>query len=394
MKLAITGVGQAGGKVLDRLLEYDSTRNTGFVAHAVAVNSAKTDLSGLRHVPRSNRLLVGQSIVGGQGTGTDPETGERCIEEDIHEIAEVIGRVATSEIDAFLVVAGLGGGTGSGGAPVIAERLGEVYAEPVYGLGILPSTDEGGIYNRNAANSLRRFVRSANSVMLFDNGSAKTGGETLSEGYAEINGEIATRFGTLFSAGEIDALSDGVAESVVDSSEIINTLGDGGITTIGYASEAIDTSDGGGGGLLSRFMGSDDGDDLQSAGDATNRITSLVRRATLGKLTLPCERDSADRALLIVSGPPEHLSRKGIDSARRWLESETNCREVRAGDYPLPNEDRVAALVVLSGVTDVPRIEEIQGMAVDADSETEDEDEFEDLIEYGPDSDGGSERSP
>ncbi len=379
MKLAITGVGQAGGKILDRLIEYDRTRKTDFVGHAVAVNSAQTDLSGLSRVPRSNRLLVGQSIVSGHGTGTDPGKGRACVEEDIHEITDAIGRVATSDIDAFLVVAGLGGGTGSGGAPIVANRLSEIYAEPVYGLGILPSSDEGGIYNRNAASSLQGFVRSTDSVMLFDNGSVKTGGETLSEGYAGINDEIATRFGTLFSAGEVDGLSNDIAESIVDSSEIINTLGDGGITTIGYAAEAIETN---GGGLLSRFLGSDSeaGNDLRSAGDATNRITSLVRRATLGNLTLPCERDSAARALLIVSGPPERLSRKGIDSARTWLESETNCREVRAGDYPLANADHVSALVVLSGVTDVPRIEEIQTLAIESDVEPEGG--FEELIHY------------
>jgi cell division GTPase FtsZ len=385
MKLAIVGVGQAGGKILDQLIEYDSTRNTGFVEHAVAVNSAKTDLTGLTHVPRSDRLLVGQSIVNGHGTGTDPETGKRCIEEDIHEIGDAIGGVATSGIDAFLVIAGLGGGTGSGGAPVIADHLREIYAEPVYGLGILPSTDEGGIYNRNAANSLQRFAQSTDSLLLFDNGSAKTGGETLSEGYREINDEIATRFGTLFSAGEVEAMGENVAESVVDSSEIINTLGDGGITTIGYASEAIETD--GGGGLLDRFLGSDDEDDFGSAGDATNRITSLVRKATLGKLTLPCERDSAARALLIVSGPPDQLSRKGIDAARDWLETETECREVRAGDYPLPNEDRVAALVVLSGVTEVPRIEEMQQLAIESDADIGpgDEADFEALLDYGDD---------
>ena len=390
MRLAIVGVGQAGGKVLDQLIEYDRTRGTEFVEHAVAINSAKTDLMGLSHVPDSNRLLVGQSIVSGHGTGTDPETGQECVQEDIHEVVEVVGRAATSNIDAFLVIAALGGGTGSGGAPVVADRLGEIYAEPVYGLGILPSAEEGGIYNRNAAKSLQRFARSTDSLLLFDNDAMRTSGETLSEGYTEINDQIATRFGMLFSAGEIEALSGGIAESVVDSSEIINTLDGGGIATIGYASEAIETKNSGGRGLLGRLLGSTDADaDLESAGDATNRIMSLVRRATLGKLTLPCERDSAARALLIVSGPPEHLSRKGIDNAREWLESETDCREVRAGDYPLPSENRVAALVMLSGVTDVPRIKAIQQVAIESEDETEDESGFEELIEYGSDSDEG-----
>jgi cell division GTPase FtsZ len=385
MKLAIVGVGQAGGKILDRLIRFDATRDTGFVGHAIAVNSAKADLMGLEHVPESDRLLVGASVVGGQGTGTDPETGERCVREDLDQIQSAVGRAATSETDAFLVIAALGGGTGSGGAPVIAERLGEIYAEPVYGLGILPAPDEGGIYSRNAANSLQRFVEHTDNLLLFDNGATKSAGETLSEGYEQINEEIATRFGTLFSAGEIEALGDDIAESVVDSSEIIHTLGEQGITSIGYASEPIETDDGGG--LLDRFLGSDESD-LTSQGKATNRITSITRRATLGQLTLPCERDSTSRALLIVSGPPEHLSRKGIDAARSWLEETTECRAVRAGDYPLSEENRVAALVVLSGVTDVPRIETLQATAADSEAEAESreqsaEEAMRDLIEYG-----------
>lgn len=387
MKLVVVGVGQAGGKILDRLLEYDVTRNTGFIGHAIAVNSATTDLTGLDRVPESDRLLVGSSVVNGHGTGADPETGAQCLRADLSQVENAVGQATASDIDAFLIVAGLGGGTGSGGAPVVAERLGELYAEPVYGLGILPAADEGGIYSRNAANSLQRFVESTDNLLLFDNDAARNSGETISEGYEEINDEIATRFGTLFSAGEIDGLGDDVAESVVDASEIIQTLGGRGITSIGYASEVVEPPDSGGGGLLDRFLGSNDEPEFTSEGDATNRITSLARRATLGTLTLPCSPDSTSRALLIVSGPPAELSRKGVDAARGWLERETGCRTVRAGDYPLPDEDRVAVLVVLSGVTDVPRIGTLQEQAVDSEAEAEareetSESEWRDLIEY------------
>jgi cell division GTPase FtsZ len=385
MKLAIVGIGQAGGKILDQLLEYEATRGTNFVRHAVAINSAKQDLQGLDRVPTSDRLLIGQSIVNGQGTGTDPEAGADCVRESIDEIRSAIDRAVTTEIDAFLVVAGLGGGTGSGGAPLVADRLREIHPVPVYGLGILPASDEGGIYSHNAAEALQRFVERVDNLLLFDNDAFKSGGESLGEGYDEINAEIATRFGTLLSAGEVDAGDGAVAESVVDASEIINTLGESGLTTVGYASERIETGDDGG--LLSRVLGSDE-PEFMSEGDATNRITSLVRRATMGKLTLPCEIESASRALLIVSGPPDSLSRKGIESARSWLEETTNCRTVRAGDYPLPNADRVAALVVLSGVTDVPRIEEIQELGAEAQrsadaAKEESEETFRDLVEYG-----------
>lgn len=385
MKLAIVGVGQAGSKILDRLLEYDVTRNTGVVKHATAVNTAKTDLLGLEFVPEENRLLVGQSIVRGHGTGTDPETGARCVKEDMGEIQNLIGGATTSEIDAFLVIAGLGGGTGSGGAPLIAERLRELYVEPVYGLGIFPASDEGGIYNRNAANSLQRFVSRTDSLLAFDNDAFKTGGESLSAGYEEINAEITGRFGTLFSAGEIDSISGAVAESVVDSSEIINTLGEGGITSLGYASETVESDSDSG--LLSRFRGSN-ADGIADAGDKTNRIMALVRRATLGTLTLPANIETTQRALILVSGPPDEMSRKGIDKARHWLEETTNCLEVRGGDYPLPNEDRIAVLVILSGLTDIPRVEEMQEMALDTEAKAAERDEtstdeLRDLIEYG-----------
>jgi cell division GTPase FtsZ len=389
MKLAMIGFGQAGGKILDRFLEYDSTRGTGIVGHAVAVNSAKADLMGLDYVPHENRVLIGQSIVKGHGAGTEPELGEKCATEDIEEIQSAIDRMVSSEIDAFLIIAGLGGGTGSGGAPVLAERLQRLYVEPVYGLGILPSRDEGGIYNRNAARSFQGFAEVVDNLLAFDNDAFKSGGESLGEGYAEINDEIITRFGALFSAGEVEALGDNVAESVVDASEIINTLGDHGITSVGYASETVEQGNSGGG-LLDKLRGGKDENGFSSGGDATNRITALVRKATLGKLTLQCEVESTERALLLVSGPPDALNRKGVDKARKWLEDKTQCMEVRAGDYPLPNEDKVAAIVVLSGVTDIPRVKEMQRMAIEAEERSEElksksKDGLEELIEYGDD---------
>lgn len=387
MKLAMIGFGQAGGKILDRFLEYDSTRGTGIIGHAVAVNSAKADLMGLDYVPNENRVLIGQSVVKGHGTGTEPELGEKCTEEDLEEIQSAIDRMVSSEIDAFLIIAGLGGGTGSGGAPVLAEHLQRLYVEPIYGLGVLPSRDEGGIYNRNAARSFQIFAENVDNLLAFDNDAFKTGGESLGEGYNEINDEIITRFGALFSAGEVEAMGDNIAESVVDASEIINTLGEHGISSIGYASEPVQVKQQSKG-LLDRFRGGNDQNGFASSGDATNQITSLVRKATLGKLTLQCEVGSTERALLLVTGPPQALNRKGIDKARKWLENQTECMEVRAGDYPLPNEDKVAAIVVLSGVTDIPRVKEMQRMAIEAKARSEElksesKGDLQDLIKYG-----------
>jgi cell division GTPase FtsZ len=382
MKLAMIGFGQAGGKIVDKFLEYDEMTGSGIVRSAVAVNTAKADLLGLDRIPQDNRVLIGQARVKGHGVGADNELGAEIAEEDIDEIQGAIDNIPVHEIDAFLIVAGLGGGTGSGGSPVLAKHLKRIYTEPVYGLGVLPGSDEGGIYTLNAARSFQTFVREVDNLLVFDNDAWRKTGESVEGGYAEINDEIVRRFGVLFGAGEVEA-GDNVAESVVDSSEIINTLAGGGVSTVGYATESVELNNSGGG-LLSRFKDGGDDDGMESA-NTTNRITSLVRKAALGRLTLPCEIEGAERALLVLSGPPAHLNRKGIERGRKWLEEQTGSMEVRGGDYPI-DEPNVAAAVLLSGVHNVPRIKELQQVAIEAQDNIdeirqESEDNLEQLVE-------------
>ncbi|OYR69113.1 tubulin/FtsZ family protein [Halorubrum ezzemoulense] len=384
MKLALIGVGQAGGKVVDEFLAYDAQTGADIVRGAIAVNTAKADLNGIDRLPEDRRILIGQSRVKGHGVGADNELGAEVAEEDIDEIQGALDSVPVHEIDAFLVVAGLGGGTGSGGAPVIAKNLKRIYTEPVYGLGILPGSDEGGIYTLNAARSLKTFVDEVDNLMLFDNDAWRSSGESVGEGFDAINRELVQRFGVLFSAGEITEGSD-VAESVVDSSEIINTLKGGGISSLGYAD--VEVNEPKRSGLLSRF-GNDSNEGIDST-EATNRVTSLVRKATLGRLTLPCEVSGTERALLVVAGPPEYLNRKGIEHGRKWLEEQTGSMEVRGGDYPRRGEGTVAGLVLLGGVTNVPRVKELQQVAVEAQQNLgEITDESEDRFTELMDSDG------
>jgi len=349
MKIALIGVGQAGGKVADAILEYEAASRANFVTDAVAINSATADLLGLSQIPVDNRVLIGQSRVKGHGCGADNELGVTVAQEDIDEIRGAVNDLPIHEVDAFFVVAGLGGGTGSGAAPVIARELSRLYTEPTYGLGVLPGSDEGGIYTLNAARSFQTFVREVDNLLVFDNDTWRRSGESLHGGYAAINQEIARRLGVLLTAGEVSNAP--VPESVVDASEIINTLAGGGVTTIGYANSELERASRG---LFGRREAAPD------ATDVVNRITTTVRRATLGNLTLPANVQSTERALVVVSGPPKYLNRKGIEEARRWLEEETGTMEVRGGDYPIPESNYVAALVVFAGVTDVPRIKELQ----------------------------------
>ena len=358
MKLAMIGFGQAGGKIVDKFLEYDERTGSGIVQSAMAVNTAEADLRAHRRIPENNLVLIGRDRVKGHGVGGDNELGAEIAEEDIGKIQNAIGRISINGIDAFLIVAGMGGGTGSGGAPVLARHLKHVYTEPVYGLGVLPADDEGGTHILNAAQSFQTFVHEVDNLLVFDNDAWRQDGESVEGGYEEINDEIVKRFGSLFAAGTAKA-----AQSAVDSSDIISTLSGGGVSTVGYAREEVRTSDDNG--LLSRLTGGSNDDDRDVV-KTTNRMTSLFRKAALGRPTLPCEIESTERALFVMSGPPQHLNRKGIERGRRWLEEHTGSMEVSGGNYTVPDSDYVSGSVLLSGVTNVPRIKELQKIAIEA----------------------------
>ena len=248
----------------------------------------------------------------------------------------------SSEAEAVLVVAGLGGGTGSGGAPVLAEQLCQVYEIPVYVLGVLPGRDEGAIHQANTGRSLKTVVRESDAALLVDNDAWRSAGESVAEGFESVNEQIAQRVGLLLASGEA---VDGVAESVVDSSEIRNTLQSGGVASLGYTTAPA----------------SDD------PGERVNTITSLTRNALLTGTSLPGAVD-AEAALVVIVGPPDRISRKGVERARRWVEEETGSLQVRGGDFPL-DSDRLGALVLLCGVERSDRLQTFMDRAREAEAE-------------------------
>ena len=195
---------------------------------------------------------------------------------------------------------------------------------------------------RNAGRSLKTFARESDSVLLLDNDAWKTSGESLEEGFDKIKDRIAERIGLLLAAGEV---IDGVGESVVDSSEIINTLKGGGVASLGYASAKA----------------------AEDAEENINVITSATRKALMTGTSLP-QAVEADKALLIVAGHPDRIARKGVERARKWLEEETGSLEVRGGDFPL-NSERIATLILLGGVEDSQRISEFMDRAREAEEQ-------------------------
>ena len=361
MRVFFIGFGQAGGKLVDMFLAQDrKLGSTSF--RGIVINTARTDLMGIKNIPMEDRLLIGQTMVKGHGVGTDNVTG---------------AKVAADEIDTIISAID----TGSGGSPVLCRHLKRIYREPVYAVGIIPAPEEGRLYSLNAARSLSTLVNEADNVIVFDNSAWKNDGESVKSAYERLNEEIVRRFGVLFRAGEVGKY--GVGEMVVDSSEIINTLRGGGISSVGYAiSEAIPVAKGGGkpsskkdsnGGLLSSILGKKEKKaephvDIASGEDKSAKIIGLVRRAMLGRLTLPCDYSTAERALVLVAGPPTELDRKGVEKSKSWVEENIAGVEVRGGDYPV-DSGYVAAVVLLASIGEAPRIRELMELAKEAKEE-------------------------
>ncbi len=371
MRVFFIGFGQAGGKIVDMFLAQDrKLGSTSF--RGIVINTARTDLMGVKYIPMEDRLLIGQTMVKGHGVGTDNVTGAKVAADEIDTIINAIDKRGTHDVDAFVVCAGLGGGTGSGGAPVLCRHLKRIYREPVYALGIIPAPEEGRLYSLNAARSLSTLVNEADNVIVFDNSAWKNDGESVKSAFDRLNEEIVRRFGVLFRAGEVNKF--GVGEMVVDSSEIINTLRGGGISSVGYAiSEALpkggkSSSKSGGGLLGKKDKRQEPHVDITSTEDKSAKIIGLVRRAMLGRLTLPCDYSTAERALVLVAGPPTELDRKGVEKSKSWVEENIAGVEVRGGDYPV-DSGYVAAVVLLATVGNAPRIRELMELAKEAKEE-------------------------
>ncbi len=358
MKAALIGIGQAGGRVAEAIRDADREAGYGAVRGVLAVNTARPDLQGLE----VETMLIGQDRVSGHGVGADNELGASIMQADVGEVVAGLDGIVKPETDTILLIAGLGGGTGSGGMPVLARELRRLYDKPVYSMGILPGRNEGAIYQKNAGQSLQTIARESDALLLLENDAWHQSGESVSGAFEAINDRIARRITLLLAAGEA---VEGVGESVVDSSEVINTLRPGQMAAIGYAAA----------------------DAAEEAGENVNVITSTARRALLTDMSVP-ETTTAKAALVIVAGDPDRLSRKGVEKARKFVEAETGSMEVRGGDFPLPGE-RIAVIVLLSGIASSKRLESFMERAKAASESVDTEpdrkeaflnDDLEDLI--------------
>jgi cell division protein FtsZ len=114
-KIKVIGVGGSGGSAVNRMIQ-SKIKGVEFVA-------INTDVQALHHSSAPVKLHIGRAITRGLGAGMDPEIGRRSAEENQNEIRDLL-----KGADMVFVTCGLGGGTGSGAAPVVADLAKEAGA--------------------------------------------------------------------------------------------------------------------------------------------------------------------------------------------------------------------------------------------------------------------------
>lgn len=106
--IKVVGVGGAGNNVVNRMVKA-GTQGVEFIA-------INTDKQALAVSSANQKIQIGEKMTRGQGAGSDPDVGKRSAEESRNNIAKAI-----EDADMVFITAGMGGGTGTGGAPVVAE---------------------------------------------------------------------------------------------------------------------------------------------------------------------------------------------------------------------------------------------------------------------------------
>src|SRR5438128_5217325 len=153
--IKIISVGGAGLNALDRIVLDGLER-----AEVVAIN---TDVQSLASSVAAHKVQLGRNVTRGLGAGGDPELGYQAAVESSEEIREALANARM-----ILICAGLGGGTGSGAAPLIAQLAREAGAL-VLGFVTLPFSFEGKRRNAQAREALDRLDQFANAVICFEN---------------------------------------------------------------------------------------------------------------------------------------------------------------------------------------------------------------------------------
>ena len=303
-KIRVVGVGGAGGNAVNRMIQA-KIGGIEFIA-------ANTDLQALRHSIAPIKLQIGQKLTNGLGCGAVPEKGRQAALEDTERIIELLDGA-----DMIFVTAGMGGGTGTGAAPIIASLASELGALTV-GVVTKPFSFEGRKRQQHAEEGIHEMKEVVDTLITIPNERllAAMGPEALLEDSFRYADDV-------------------LCQAVQGISDIITMPG---IVNVDFADVQTIMS-----GKGMALMGT-------GQAEGKNRAVEAAQRAISSPLLEETSIRGAQGVLINITATQESLKLQEVDAAAKIIEEIAGAEDTIFGAvYDAKMEDRIKITVIATG---------------------------------------------
>ena len=303
-KIKVIGAGGAGNNTINRITEVGIKG-----AETIAIN---TDAQDLLYCTADTKILVGKECTRGMGAGSVPQRGEEAARESETEIKK-----ALQGSDMIFITCGLGGGTGTGTAPVVADISKKLGALTV-GIVTVPFVMEGNRRTENAMFGLEKLERIVDTLIVIPN-------DKLLELAPDLPLHTAFKVADEILTNAVKGIAELVTKAGLvnlDFADIRTVMGDGGVALIGVGES-----------------------------DTENRAVEAVEKAINNPL-LDVDISGASGALINVIGGPDMT----LDEARKVVETvsqrlDPDARVIWGAQIYKDLENTIRAMLIVTGVS-------------------------------------------
>lgn len=219
--IKVIGVGGGGSNAVNHMFTQD-IRGVDFVI-------CNTDAQALQNSPVPNKIQLGVSLTSGLGAGANPDVGEKAAQESIEEIQKML----TSQTKMVFITAGMGGGTGTGAAPIIAGIAKKMDILTV-GIVTMPFQFEGRMRAKQAQKGIDELRENVDSLIVINNNKLR-----------EVYGNLGFKAGFSKADEVLSTASRGIAEVIthhykqnIDLHDAKTVLSNSGTAIMGSSKEA------------------------------------------------------------------------------------------------------------------------------------------------------------
>jgi len=220
-KIVVIGVGGAGNNAVNRMIDEEISNVEFYVAN--------TDIQALGTSKAANRIILGKELTGGLGAGGDPKAGKEAAEASANEIREIV-----KDANLVFIAAGMGGGTGTGAAPVIASIAKSIEGRDILVVAIVtrPFSFEGKNRILNSIKGLNDLKAVVDSLIVVSNDKLllNDSNSLIGNAFSRADAILAQSVRTVVNLICLPAIIN------LDFADVKNTLWKSGVGLIGYGS--------------------------------------------------------------------------------------------------------------------------------------------------------------